>query len=408
MLDKLLDKVFDFAVSPRGIVTLLSALGGAADRRRETPPTGGGVAYGMAGPRRLQQVRDLGRYSDVVRFDEGGPTIALDSPLLYGLTQGPYGPLLAYDIGPKAGPRFLAPDTPQETAPTQGYVTVQEGSGTGPGLGMGMSPQQEAALDAAIASGAHGRSMAALNQTLTDLVNKSTLMTATRGLADFLSPLTAQLTGQAGGLSGSDPTAMAQAGATDASSGVDALGLGPIAASMAAANAAQAINQGVDPATAVQNAVNAAMAQAEAQDIAAMNAVAGIGGDVGGISTDSTGPAAGDSGTGVDAGDGFGVYAQGGSVFTMQDGGFVMTKDAVKGAGGPQGIAQLLPQARMIGGPPDPTGKRDLTPAKIVGPNGVTPARVSRGEAYLPPEGVPEAGGAKALYALMHKLERNA
>ena len=101
-------------------------------------------------------------------------------------------------------------------------------------------------------------------------------------------------------------------------------------------------------------------------------------------------------------------YAQGGSVFTMQDGGFVMTKDAVDGAGGPQGIAQLLPQARMIGGPPDPTGKRDLTPAKIVGPNGVTPARVSRGEAYLPPEGVPEAGGAKALYALMHKLERNA
>lgn len=402
MLDKLLDKVFDFAVSPRGIVTLLSALGGAADRRRETPPTGGGVAYGMAGPRRLQQVRDLGRYSDVVRFDEGGPTIALDSPLLYGLTQGPYGPLLAYDIGPKAGPRFSAPDTPQETAPTQGYVTVQEGSGTGPGLGMGMSPQQEAALDAAIASGAHGRSMAALNQTLTDLVNKSTLMTATRGLADFLSPLTAQLTGQADGLSGQAPTTqgvpgnMAQAAAGDVFGLVEALGLGGLAATTAAANAEQAVSQGVDPATAVQNAVNGALSTGMA-DIAESGAAgAGPSGDVGGI-----------GGIG-DAGDGFGVYAQGGSVFTMQDGGFVMTKDAVKGAGGPQGIAQLLPQARMIGGPPDPTGKRDLTPAKIVGPNGVTPARVSRGEAYLPPEGVPEAGGAKALYALMHKLERNA
>jgi hypothetical protein len=402
MLDKLLDKVFDFAASPRGIVTLLAALTSAAERDRGTRPTGGGVTYGMAAPRRLQQVGGLGRYQDVVRFDDGGPTISVDepSPLLWGLTQGPYGPLLAYDIGPRTAPRLMAPETSRQTEATQGYVTGQEGSGTGPGLGMGMSPQQEAALDAAIASGAHGRSMAALNQTLTDLVNKSTLMTATRGLADFLSPLTAQLTGQADGLSGQAPTTqgvpgnMAQAAAGDVFGLVESLGLGGVAATTAAANAAQAVSQGVDPATAVQNAVNGALSTGMA-DIAESGAA-------------GAGPAAGDSGTGVDAGDGFGVYAQGGSVFTMQDGGFVLPKDAVKGAGGPRGIAQILPQARMIGGPPDPTGKRDLTPAKIVGPNGVTPARVSRGEAYVPPEGVRQAGGARQLYNLMNRLQRGA
>lgn len=101
------------------------------------------------------------------------------------------------------------------------------------------------------------------------------------------------------------------------------------------------------------------------------------------------------------------AYAQGGTV-QMEDGGFVMTKRAVDGAGGPQGIARLVPGARMIGGPPDPTGKRDLTPAVINGPRGQTPARVSRGEAYVPKAAVDSNGGSKALYALMNGLQRRA
>lgn len=101
------------------------------------------------------------------------------------------------------------------------------------------------------------------------------------------------------------------------------------------------------------------------------------------------------------------AYAQGGKV-QMEDGGFVLTKRAVDGAGGPRGLASLVPGARMIGGPPDPTGRKDLTSAVIRGPNGVTPAKVSRGEAYVPKRVVDENGGAKQMYALMNNLQRRA
>lgn len=101
------------------------------------------------------------------------------------------------------------------------------------------------------------------------------------------------------------------------------------------------------------------------------------------------------------------AYAQGGTV-QMEDGGFVMTKKAVDGAGGPRGIQQLVPGARMIGGPPDPTGKRDLTPAVIHGRNGTTPAKVSRGEAYVPRAAVQQAGGPDRMYEIMKKLQRSA
>lgn len=99
------------------------------------------------------------------------------------------------------------------------------------------------------------------------------------------------------------------------------------------------------------------------------------------------------------------AYRSGGQVkpFPMQDGGFVMTKKAVDGAGGPRGLASLVPETRMIGGPPDPTGRKDLTPAFIQGANGRTPARVSRGEAYIPP-----GRDTRQLYALMRALERKA
>jgi hypothetical protein len=99
------------------------------------------------------------------------------------------------------------------------------------------------------------------------------------------------------------------------------------------------------------------------------------------------------------------AYAQGGHV-KMEDGGFVLTKRAVDGAGGPKGLAALMPQARMIQGPG--TGTSDSIPASIQGRSGVTPAKVSNGEAYVPRKAVEDAGGPEAMYALMHKLQRRA
>lgn len=99
------------------------------------------------------------------------------------------------------------------------------------------------------------------------------------------------------------------------------------------------------------------------------------------------------------------AYAGGGHV-QMEDGGFVMTKRAVDGAGGPQGIRQLVPGARPIRGPG--TGTSDSIPATIQGPNGATPAKVSNGEAYVPRAAVQQAGGPKRMYALMNSLQRKA
>lgn len=96
------------------------------------------------------------------------------------------------------------------------------------------------------------------------------------------------------------------------------------------------------------------------------------------------------------------AYAQGGPV-QMEDGGFVMTKRAVDGAGGPQGIQQLVP-VRMIRGPG--TGTSDDIPAVINGRRGQTPALLSNGEAYVPKPVVDGQGGAQQMYALMNKLQR--
>jgi hypothetical protein len=99
------------------------------------------------------------------------------------------------------------------------------------------------------------------------------------------------------------------------------------------------------------------------------------------------------------------AYANGGKV-QMEDGGFVMTKKAVDGAGGPRGIQQLVPGARMIQGPG--TGTSDDIPAVIRGPNGITPAKVSNGEAYVPKAAVDDQGGAQRMYEIMKKLQRSA
>lgn len=97
------------------------------------------------------------------------------------------------------------------------------------------------------------------------------------------------------------------------------------------------------------------------------------------------------------------AYAQGGAVepFPMQDGGFVMTKRAVDGAGGPAGMQQRVPEAQPIVGPGH--GTSDSIPAYIQGKHGRTPAAVSNGEMYVPP-----GRDTKGLYALMKSLERKA
>jgi hypothetical protein len=55
----------------------------------------------------------------------------------------------------------------------------------------------------------------------------------------------------------------------------------------------------------------------------------------------------------------------------------------------------------MIRGPG--TGTSDDIPAVINGRNGQTPAKLSNGEAYVPP-----GRDSKGLYALMKQLERKA
>lgn len=97
------------------------------------------------------------------------------------------------------------------------------------------------------------------------------------------------------------------------------------------------------------------------------------------------------------------AYAQGGVVkpFPMQDGGFVMTKRAVDGAGGEGGMKRHVPEAVPIRGPGH--GTSDSIPAEIHGKHGVTPAKVSNGEMYVPP-----GRNTQGLYALMKSLERKA
>lgn len=90
------------------------------------------------------------------------------------------------------------------------------------------------------------------------------------------------------------------------------------------------------------------------------------------------------------------------SVPELEDGGFVLTKKAVDGMGG-QREAQAGLGAIPIRGPG--TGTSDSIPTTI---DGVRPAKVSNGEAYVPRKRVKQAGGAKRLYALMRQAEQDA
>jgi hypothetical protein len=104
-------------------------------------------------------------------------------------------------------------------------------------------------------------------------------------------------------------------------------------------------------------------------------------------------------------------YAKGGtthSVPQLEDGGFVLTKKAVDGLGkGSNERGQRTARAGLgaipIKGPG--TGTSDSIATSI---DGVRPAKVSNGEAYVPRKRVKQAGGAKKLYALMRQAENDA
>jgi hypothetical protein len=360
----ILDSIFDFAGSSKGLVSILAAIAGAKDRERDRPPTGGGVSYAMPGPRRLQAVKNLGRYTDVMGLANGGTADADEAvkALLYGVAQGPYGPLLAYDIPElNLAPVAPEPEKPRVTQPTE---STYESSYEIP------PPAEKQPV------GTYNRQ---INDFLTDMVARSMTLS---------------------------PTALVTKGI---GTGLQ-YGLGKALNELYGPRAEPAPLESAGPPTVVGGGGLYTMTGA-LPDIQDTNAVfnessySGEGSYGGGVSGETGAP--GESSYGLDRKNGGEVYsyAQGGPV-RMEDGGFVLTKRAVDGAGGPRGLAAALPQARMIRGPG--TGTSDSIPATISGPRGQTPARVSNGEAYVPRHAVQAAGGPKRMYGLMSALERRA
>jgi hypothetical protein len=101
-------------------------------------------------------------------------------------------------------------------------------------------------------------------------------------------------------------------------------------------------------------------------------------------------------------------YSVGGSVPTLEEGGFVLTKKAVDGLGkGNNKKGQKAAQAGLGAIPikGKGTGTSDSIRTTIAGRQ---PALVSNGEAYVPAKKVKENGGAKAFYALMRRAEKAA
>lgn len=378
----ILDSIFDFAGSPKGIMSILAAFASANDRERDRPPTGGGVAYGMGAPRRLQAVKNLGRYTDVMGLAEGGTADEEEAlkALLYGIAQGPYGPLLAYDIPELNLAPAPKPEEPRATQPTQSTF--------------------ESSYEIPEHKGPVGTYNQQINDFLTNMVASSMVL---------------------------GPSALAAKGLGAAAQ----YGLGKVLNELSGPRAEPApleSRQGT-PANIIDMSAALGITPEQASDI-----LGGLPGPAPSpeqaqstVGMDMFGPSGtGDSSMGSPSGFGPGpsydfslsdaggymrdggevrAYAQGGHV-NMEDGAFVLTERAVKGAGGPRGLAAVLPHARMIRGPG--TGTSDSIPATIKGPRGQTPARVSNGEAYVPRRAVQAAGGPKQMYGLMSALERRA
>jgi hypothetical protein len=101
-------------------------------------------------------------------------------------------------------------------------------------------------------------------------------------------------------------------------------------------------------------------------------------------------------------------FSEGGSVPTLENGGFVLTKKAVDGLGKGSNKKGQKVASRGLGAIPirgKGTGTSDSIKTSI---EGKRPALVSNGEAYVPKDKVKRGGGAKKFYALMKKAERAA
>ena len=99
-------------------------------------------------------------------------------------------------------------------------------------------------------------------------------------------------------------------------------------------------------------------------------------------------------------------FADGGQVFPMQTGGFVVPKYAVDAAGAGDNEKGLMALKRHVGAKPirgKGTGTSDSIPAKI---DGKQPARVSNGEAYVPPKNVKKAGGSAQFYQMLNAAKK--
>lgn len=99
-------------------------------------------------------------------------------------------------------------------------------------------------------------------------------------------------------------------------------------------------------------------------------------------------------------------YAAGGRVFPMETGGFVVPKYAVDAAGGGSNEQGLMALKKKVGAKPirgKGTGTSDSIPASI---DGKQRAKVSNGEAYVPPKKVKKAGGAQQFYAMLDAAKR--
>jgi hypothetical protein len=392
----ILDSIFDFAGSSKGLVSILAALASAKDRERDRPPTGGGVSYAMPGPRRLQAVKNLGRYTDVMGLANGGTADEEEAinALLYGIAQGPYGPLLAYDIpelnlAPVA-PVAPKPEEPRATQPTQSTFesSYEIPEHTGP---VGTYNQQ-------------------IHDALTNLaaawMTTSPVALAGKGLHAGAEYLLGKTLNEMSPMAGDGPiesrqgTPVGQIGTRGYDEYERSLGFAPSYA--LTPEEMNAIFSGGS---------YAEMAAPYSGDSSMGSSAPGgddgrpDGGTVGGYESPDGGTVGGYESPDGDTNGGPSPFAQGGPV-RMEDGGFVLTKRAVDGAGGPRGLAAALPQARMIRGPG--TGTSDSIPATISGPRGQTPARVSNGEAYVPRHAVEAAGGPKRMYGLMSALERRA
>jgi hypothetical protein len=108
------------------------------------------------------------------------------------------------------------------------------------------------------------------------------------------------------------------------------------------------------------------------------------------------------------------ALARGGSVPTLENGGFVLTKKAVDGLGRGNNEKGQANAQRGLGAIPirgagakrgPKAGVDDKIKTTI---DGKRPALVSNGEAYVPKRQVAKKGGAKAFYALMKQAEKAA